>query len=533
MIDQSRDLSNMAHAGDAEMTQVKSLSKKLAVGLGIVAAVFLLFLLEENLRGKIALHAYVRQLRARGEKLTLAELELPKGLPETDAASARVLEAARTLQALRQRCPIALPFVPKLWWTAPGQVIVKTRQEELRAGMVKFTPPTGVILLPDEQVREANYRRATWSDLADQLALAGEALAELRAALANHSGGLAIDYAHDPTRNWPAHVVMAGVVDWLGAAAIQDLRANHLREALENVAAILAYAEFLKPAALPAWQDARLDAAEVGLDVTWHILHAPQLSDADLLRLQRVWSFDAVIGDLLKALEVDRARQLRRYDEVRYSGREWCKIWIPLVGVHEPNPPDEYDSAWFLRDVRETAWLALWWAAWMDCDKLQYLKQAQWTVDLARRAAARKTIAEFSQSHDELPAAQSNSDYRRFVLARQLAPDTSPLYKGMVFETRREMTRTAIALERYHRRTRQYPAGLQELQPEFLAVLPHDWMDGRPLRYRLNRAGAYTLYSVGQDCRDDDGDPSATDPSRLALIWDGRDAVWPQPANLP
>ncbi len=507
--------------------------KKLAIGCGLLAVLLIAFLLEEHVRGRLALRTYLHQLRAQGEKLTLAELDLPKPATARDVASAEVLTVARKLKALRERGPVALQFVPKLWWVAPGQVIAKTSQEELRAGMVRLSPLTGVILLPSEHVSDAGYRRANWSDLAQQLASAGETLAELHAALANHAGGLPVDHAHDPTKYWPAHVEMASVVDWLGAAAIRDLRAGHMKEALENVGAIVAYTEFLKPASLSAWQEARIDAAEVGLDVTWHILHSPQVTDADLLRLQRMWSFDAVIGDMLKAVEVDRAQQRRRYDEIRHGWREWHNIWRPLVGTHAPNTPDEYDFAWFLRDVRQTAFLIMWRLAWMDHDELQYLKQAQWTMDLARRAAERRTIAEFYQPHQEIPDAQNDYDYRRFVLSRYATPDTGPLYRGMYFETRREMTLTAIALERYQRRTGRYPASLRELPAELLAQWPHDWMDGQPLRYRLNRDSSYTLYSVGGDRRDDGGDPSAIDPPRLASIWDGRDAVWPQPANSP
>ena len=95
------------------------------------------------------------------------------------------------------------------------------------------------------------------------------------------------------------------------------------------------------------------------------------------------------------------------------------------------------------------------------------------------------------------------------------------------------MTLTAIALKRYQLHTGQFPATLPELQPDFLAEVPHDWVDGKPLRYRVNPDGTYTLHSVGRDRRDDGGDPSSIDPPRLASIWDGRDAVWPLPVYNP
>jgi hypothetical protein len=236
---------------------------------------------------------------------------------------------------------------------------------------------------------------------------------------------------------------------------------------------------------------------------------------------------------MLMTMEVERAQQLHHYDEVRQDWREWQKIWRPMVGVHAPNMPDEYDFGWFRRDVKQTARLILWRLAWMDFDKAQYLKQAQWTLDLARRAADRKSIAEFYGLPSKFPEAQNGYDVYRLVLSWNEAPDVGSLYKAMHFETRREMTLTAIALKRYQLRTGQFPATLRELQTESLDEVPHDWLDGKPLRYRVNPDGTFTLYSVGGDRRDDGGDANSIDPPRLASIWDGRDAVWPQLVTPP
>ena len=63
----------------------------------------------------------------------------------------------------------------------------------------------------------------------------------------------------------------------------------------------------------------------------------------------------------------------------------------------------------------------------------------------------------------------------------------------------RRIVVTAIALERYRLRHKEYPARLSDLTPEFLSKLPIDFMDGKPLRYRPKDDGTYLLYSVGED----------------------------------
>jgi hypothetical protein len=103
-------------------------------------------------------------------------------------------------------------------------------------------------------------------------------------------------------------------------------------------------------------------------------------------------------------------------------------------------------------------------------------------------------------------------------------------------EARRRVLITAIALERYHGKHGTYPASLAPLAPEFLAVVPMDFMDGQPLRYRLTDDGHFVLYSVGLNCIDDGGktsDPSAPQWFQTILDHPGGppnlDIVWPRP----
>ena len=59
-------------------------------------------------------------------------------------------------------------------------------------------------------------------------------------------------------------------------------------------------------------------------------------------------------------------------------------------------------------------------------------------------------------------------------------------------------------------------------------------MSGRSLAYRLKPAGGWLLYSVGEDGRDDNGDPTPPPGTNSAAgLWDGRDAVWPSIPSTP
>jgi hypothetical protein len=56
---------------------------------------------------------------------------------------------------------------------------------------------------------------------------------------------------------------------------------------------------------------------------------------------------------------------------------------------------------------------------------------------------------------------------------------------------------TALALEQFRAaHNNQYPASLTELAPVYLAAIPMDPFNGKPLRYRQQDAG-YTLSCTG------------------------------------
>ncbi|MEI2722644.1 MAG: hypothetical protein V9H26_03600 [Verrucomicrobiota bacterium] len=94
-------------------------------------------------------------------------------------------------------------------------------------------------------------------------------------------------------------------------------------------------------------------------------------------------------------------------------------------------------------------------------------------------------------------------------------------------ETLRRLTITAIALERYRLRHGRPPNDLAALVPDFLPAVPIDLMSGRPLAYLLTAGGASTLYSVGEDGRDDGGDSTSLAATNRFDLWSGKDAVWP------
>jgi hypothetical protein len=105
----------------------------------------------------------------------------------------------------------------------------------------------------------------------------------------------------------------------------------------------------------------------------------------------------------------------------------------------------------------------------------------------------------------------------------------------MTVEVAKQATVTAVALKRYQLNHGNYPVDLNSLVPEFLPAVPLDPVDGQPLRYRPSADGTFLLYSVGENGKDDGGDPSLEKGvTGSSFYWQNAHAldwVWPQPAT--
>jgi hypothetical protein len=96
-------------------------------------------------------------------------------------------------------------------------------------------------------------------------------------------------------------------------------------------------------------------------------------------------------------------------------------------------------------------------------------------------------------------------------------------------QTSLDLARVACALERYRLANGQFPATLEALAPKFIGTLPHDVINGQPLKYRLTDDGQFVLYSVGWNQTDDGGKVELTKNGYLDMHRG--DWVWRYPAR--
>jgi hypothetical protein len=99
-------------------------------------------------------------------------------------------------------------------------------------------------------------------------------------------------------------------------------------------------------------------------------------------------------------------------------------------------------------------------------------------------------------------------------------------------QTLTDAGRTACALERYRLANGKLPENLDLLLPHFSDSVPHDVIDGKPLRYQLKPDGTYLLYSVGWNETDDGGQIAWNRKKKDASVdLTQGDWVWKLPAK--
>jgi hypothetical protein len=114
------------------------------------------------------------------------------------------------------------------------------------------------------------------------------------------------------------------------------------------------------------------------------------------------------------------------------------------------------------------------------------------------------------------------------IFAKMMLPAYSRVPQKAAFaQSEVDMAMLACALERYRLAEGQYPEELNALVPRFVAVLPHDIINGQPLKYRRADNGRFILYSVGWNEKDDGG-VVATNKDKHQDILQG-DWVWQYP----
>lgn len=467
------------------------------------------FLLIERVRGQISLSRFKRELAAKGETLDIHKLIAPPVADADNGAS----EVLRLKALIQEGKVIPRNYPPKMKLIAPGKAMVGFREN----------------FWIDEKATN------TWEEVSLDLATNKQTLEKLRVVFAkpafdfklDHSRGFAMDVIHLASAK--------SLCQWFGTAFQNSLRNRENQVALEDLLAAIGIPRVLENDRILMSELVRIGISSINLGNTWEALQANVWTDEQLARIQGAWEKNAFATNMVRSLQVERADGDTYFERFRKSNDETYKYMFPNWLQVLTGDDDSDVSHWWQQEFfRKQIYCRIWRFAWLYQDEKYYLDGVQQLID-DHCTGAEKAARPVEENWFGLAKAPRQNFYNswRFGMTVQLLASLSlATVKSTRAETDRSMVLCATALKRYSLRHGKSAPDLNALAPEFLPSVPIDYMDGKPMKYRFNTDGTWLLYSVGNDGRDDGGDPSPAKPDQTyPLIWRGKDVVWPSPAT--
>ena len=270
----------------------------------------------------------------------------------------------------------------------------------------------------------------------------------------------------------------------------------------------------------------RIALLQIALQPVWEGLADHLWTDAELAAIAAELDRLDLLADYHLAMRGERAFSLWAVDYVRRRGAQ---------GFNDLGGMEESTSAPANGDLLErtlgTASFALIPSGWFDQNKLSLARmQANHILPLVNREQRLVSPTTARQSQAVI-AGQSQRPTPYDLFSKMLLPAlTHTAEKSARAQTSVDLARVAIVLERYRLAHGKYPETLEALVPQFIAKLPHDVINGQPLKYRPTDDGRFVLYSVGWNEKDDGGTVALSKTGKNVNSKEG-DWVWRYPAK--
>ena len=477
-----------------------------------------LLLAEENWRGARAWQNYKREMEAKGERFDIARLIPPKVPDDQNFAMTPYFAPVFNLP------PEVLRQPPKLVTN-----MVNGREVVEPMPIVRGTNIASHLPDPDLPPHHAGWRFGSAADLigwavafqgtnssvlrpqiTDPVQAASIVLENMKpyapilAELQSASGRPCCRF-NIPYEEWPNPQVtsalmehlamMKGLYRLLSLHAEAEMVSGRSDQALMDVNVMFRMDDGLKDEPLVISELVRFACAPIMLQAVGEGLAEHRWSDGQLRVLQERLQKTDLIASIVRAL---------------YGERDICS-----------NPAFDRGEMVFLR-------------GWNRLEQLNLNRAIHDTLFPRIDLAAREINPSVNHSIDLAFKKLSDGNWFRIaiiehsIFAKMLLPVSSHMPQKTAFaQSEVDMAMLACALERYRLAEGQYPEELNALVPRFVAVLPHDIINGQPLKYRRTANGRFILYSVGWNEKDDGGVVAANKDNRQDILQG--DWVWQYP----
>ena len=481
------------------------MARRALVGLVIIATLIATVVTVENVRGRAVWNRFKAEWEAKGERFDIASVTPPpvldaenfamtpllaplldytsepvKGSPFGGQKHWRDTNAYQRLTNLKVTGP-KMP-VSTGGWRAGKFVDLKTWQEHYRA-LTNF-PSAPQALTPAEDVLVALTRFDA-------------EIAELRAASLRPHARFPIHYDENFSALIPQLSVLRQFSRVAQLRALAELEMGRTDAALADVQLGLGLAGAIKTEPLFISSLVRIAILEETFQPIWEGLARRRWSEVQLLEIEKRLATEDLLAEFHRSIRGERAFGLEAIEWMRRNPR-----LIEAMGSEE-----------FGAESRNSVFLVAP-SGWFDQNKFEIARMYQEKVLPVVDAKAQRVHPTMSRQNAAATVRELQGFHPYRVMANMLFPAfENGSAKFSSTQTAVNEARIACALERHRLKHGQFPLKLDALVPDFMAKLPHDIINGEPLKYQRTEDGQFLLYSIGWDENDDGGKPEKRDTS--------------------
>jgi hypothetical protein len=496
-----------------------------------------LFYAEENWRGRNAWNSFRREWEARGVQFDWASI-IPPTVPDEQnffmSPPWEGLRFSKTNNAVVWQDPDA-QTKPILDYGGPnggempraGDLLTATGID--LADWQDFYRGSNNLFTADGKTF-TNYFPVSASpqtpakDILLALTKSGSVLQQLREAARRPHARFWLNYEDGFSMLLPHLAKMKGIAQYLHLRATALLADGQTDAAFDDVMLAFRLNDTIRDEPILISQLVRIAAMQINLSSIWEGLADHRWTDAQLVAFERELARADFLADYQAGMSGERVCSIWTMDFIRRAGG------LDYVG----GLPETEDKGYggLMENAVGKVLFGLVPTGWFDQNKFSlgrmHVEFIRPLVDnekqLVSPANSRRTAAAIEAG------ALHRTPYNLFT--GMLLPALEKAAKKFALaQTCVNLARVAGALERHRLAHGSYPETLDSLAPQFIAKLPHDVIDGQPLKYRRNADGSFILYSVGWNETDDGGTIVMGKGKTPRVDQDEGDWVWHHPAR--
>jgi hypothetical protein len=497
---------------------------KMLIAASIATLIALVYTIE-NWRGRTAWNAYRQECESKGIFFTADKVMLPK-IPDAEN-----MFAAPPWSELMTQTNAEGIHVSTSWFNIYGPNSAKgpkianvqlARREDLPAWQQYYRGSNNLVApapgaAPTNFLPIAPAAQTPAQDILYALSKYDERLVQIRAAAQRPGARFDLKLEEGIAMVMPHLAKFKEITQFLQLRSVALLHDGQKEAAVQDLLLAIRLNDALGAEPILISQLVRVAISQITFTAIWEGLAGQYWEEPQLAALERELAKLDLLTDYQAGMSGERFFSIWMVDFLKRTG--------DFNALFGPMGPDGNESGFgeqIIAAIGKNLFHLLP-SGWFDQNKLSL---GRLHVDyLLPLVDAEKQLVSPALSRQSLQHAEAFRPSPYNLFAGQLVPALDKVAsKTALAQSYVNLARLAVALERHRLATGQIPQNLEQLTPKFLATIPHDLINGEPLKYRRTDDGQFILYSVGWNETDDGGTVGLNkggnfDPNKGDWVW--------------